>query len=622
MAMPSIVESVSSEASSPEARSALRELVSGDEEVTAEVAVADVASVASMLVCALADATTQEGGTDLVSDLVSVGGQEALDDIPSSLKEPSSFGDDLASALLPEKREQTARLLADKGDLTQAAYDSLLAVLGPVVVGVLARRKQSDGLDASGLAELIGEEAARLRSSDDAVGAGSSAVAAGALGAVVAAGRSQAAQPEAATADDASPGRTESDEAADAEDASLGRTESDEAADADDASPGRTESDEAAAEDTGSDDAGDDGTDTGTEGQSAVAEAAFLDGDAGDEAPRRRQIGVLVPLAAIAVLALGVAWLLSVIADDSGETVAVADGSGDSVLESEPAGPTAEDQEDAAQPEGPTDAGALSARSGADDADDADTEAAAENADDADADDADADDADADADDADAEVAGAEGSREGDASGVEGAEDAEPAASEDGGAANADDAGPDDEDTDAARAEAAEEPGGSEDAGVTADDTADKTADSTANETADKTADDPDGDGTGEDTTKDPSKGVESLNEILDLGPITFDYYDNGLSVAGRAELDKVVDHLGEHQTDVEIRGHTDAIGDAALNVRLGLRRAEAVKAYLVNAGVDADRLHAVGVGEVEPIARNDTEAGRAANRRIELLAR
>ncbi len=69
----------------------------------------------------------------------------------------------------------------------------------------------------------------------------------------------------------------------------------------------------------------------------------------------------------------------------------------------------------------------------------------------------------------------------------------------------------------------------------------------------------------------------------------------------------------------IEIAGHTDSRGDAAINLKLSQRRADAVRKYLVQSGVNLDWVKAIGYGETQPIADNATEAGRKANRRIEL---
>ncbi len=68
----------------------------------------------------------------------------------------------------------------------------------------------------------------------------------------------------------------------------------------------------------------------------------------------------------------------------------------------------------------------------------------------------------------------------------------------------------------------------------------------------------------------------------------------------------------------IEIAGHTDSIGGTALNQNLSQLRADAVRQYLINQGIDAERLTAVGYGETAPIATNRSAAGRAQNRRIE----
>lgn len=70
----------------------------------------------------------------------------------------------------------------------------------------------------------------------------------------------------------------------------------------------------------------------------------------------------------------------------------------------------------------------------------------------------------------------------------------------------------------------------------------------------------------------------------------------------------------------VELRGYADSVGDTTANRRLSLRRAESVRNALVRAGIALDRLRTVGLGESDPIAPNDTPAGRSRNRRVEVL--
>ena len=67
------------------------------------------------------------------------------------------------------------------------------------------------------------------------------------------------------------------------------------------------------------------------------------------------------------------------------------------------------------------------------------------------------------------------------------------------------------------------------------------------------------------------------------------------------------------------IEGHTDSTGSEATNQLLSEKRANAVMDYLVNNGIAGARLSAVGYGEANPIAENNTRSGRAANRRVEV---
>jgi OOP family OmpA-OmpF porin len=71
---------------------------------------------------------------------------------------------------------------------------------------------------------------------------------------------------------------------------------------------------------------------------------------------------------------------------------------------------------------------------------------------------------------------------------------------------------------------------------------------------------------------------------------------------------------------NVRVEGHTDSIGSEEYNQALSLKRAESVVAYLVSQGANGDRLSAVGLGETSPVANNDTESGRAANRRVDFV--
>mgnify|MGYP000237276036 CR=1 FL=1 len=99
-----------------------------------------------------------------------------------------------------------------------------------------------------------------------------------------------------------------------------------------------------------------------------------------------------------------------------------------------------------------------------------------------------------------------------------------------------------------------------------------------------------------------------------------FDFDKSVLKPEARAKLDDLVNSIKGINLDLVIAvGHTDAIGSNAYNQKLSIRRAEAVKAYLVGKGIDAGRIQAGGKGETAPIADNLASEGRARNRRVEI---
>jgi outer membrane protein OmpA-like peptidoglycan-associated protein len=84
--------------------------------------------------------------------------------------------------------------------------------------------------------------------------------------------------------------------------------------------------------------------------------------------------------------------------------------------------------------------------------------------------------------------------------------------------------------------------------------------------------------------------------------------------------LDQVAEVLGRHErTFVDVYGHTDSVGSDAYNLELSRRRAAAVAGYLEARGLQPARVGIRGFGETQPVAPNDDEAGRAANRRVEI---
>ena len=101
---------------------------------------------------------------------------------------------------------------------------------------------------------------------------------------------------------------------------------------------------------------------------------------------------------------------------------------------------------------------------------------------------------------------------------------------------------------------------------------------------------------------------------------VTFDFARYELKPQFYPALNTVAGTLREyHQTIVEVSGHTDSVGSDAANQTLSERRANAVAAYLTGQGVQQSRLEVVGMGERYPVASNDTDSGRALNRRVEI---
>jgi OOP family OmpA-OmpF porin len=104
------------------------------------------------------------------------------------------------------------------------------------------------------------------------------------------------------------------------------------------------------------------------------------------------------------------------------------------------------------------------------------------------------------------------------------------------------------------------------------------------------------------------------------LGEVLFDTDKSVIKTLAFSMLDEVVNVLKKNpELSVEFGGHTDSVGTTAYNMKLSQRRANAVKAYLVNMGIDAQRLSTAGYGLTKPVASNDTVEGRSLNRRVEI---
>lgn len=108
------------------------------------------------------------------------------------------------------------------------------------------------------------------------------------------------------------------------------------------------------------------------------------------------------------------------------------------------------------------------------------------------------------------------------------------------------------------------------------------------------------------------------LRGSITLEGVTFEYDSAMLTAESRKLLDVIANDLVKYgRLRVEMQGHTDSVGSDQYNRALSQRRAEAVRTYLIDHGVSADRLTARGYGEAQPIDDNGTDAGRSRNRRV-----
>jgi OmpA-OmpF porin, OOP family len=117
-----------------------------------------------------------------------------------------------------------------------------------------------------------------------------------------------------------------------------------------------------------------------------------------------------------------------------------------------------------------------------------------------------------------------------------------------------------------------------------------------------------------------PAPAPVAASKVTYAADAFFDFDKSVLKPDGKAKLDDLVSKMqGLNLEAVITVGHTDSVGTDSYNQALSMRRAEAVKAYLVSAGVDKSRVYTEGKGEKQPVADNKTAEGRAKNRRVEI---
>ncbi|MBX9783972.1 MAG: OmpA family protein [Chitinophagaceae bacterium] len=121
-----------------------------------------------------------------------------------------------------------------------------------------------------------------------------------------------------------------------------------------------------------------------------------------------------------------------------------------------------------------------------------------------------------------------------------------------------------------------------------------------------------------------PTAKVERVGEGIEVefdSKVLFDFNQSGLKEASKTSLNDLVTILKKYpDTNIEIQGHTDNVGSDSYNEALSSRRANAVMIYLIDRGIASNRLTPKPMGEQHPKYSNETEEGRAQNRRVEFL--
>jgi OOP family OmpA-OmpF porin len=117
-----------------------------------------------------------------------------------------------------------------------------------------------------------------------------------------------------------------------------------------------------------------------------------------------------------------------------------------------------------------------------------------------------------------------------------------------------------------------------------------------------------------------PAAPKPVAEKVTFAADVLFDFDKSVIKPDGRSKLDDLANKMRSINLEVVIAiGHADSVGSDAYNQALSVRRAEAVKAYLVSKGLEGNRVYTEGKGEKQPVADNKTADGRAKNRRTEI---
>ncbi len=117
-----------------------------------------------------------------------------------------------------------------------------------------------------------------------------------------------------------------------------------------------------------------------------------------------------------------------------------------------------------------------------------------------------------------------------------------------------------------------------------------------------------------------PAPPPAAATKVTYAADTFFDFDKSVLKADGKAKLDDLAGKVKAINLEVIIAvGHTDSVGSDAYNQKLSVKRADAVKAYLISKGIEKNRVYTEGKGEKQPVADNKTGAGRSKNRRVEI---